>query len=345
MNTTPIHIIIPVWGDAYTRCLIDVGLPSLLAPGNLPSLPRQGGHLCHIVTTSADRATIEKSAVFQALAASIDVRFDDIGARPEISQDRHLWQSHCNRVGITAADERGAAMIFLNPDVVIADGGVRALAALLQRGKRAIQVLAVRLVKEIVVPALIDDYATPDRTQLVISPRQLMRLALNNLHPLAELHMYEKQDLDLSPSGLFWAASNEGLVCRCVHLHPMLVHPRIRNADFSTTIDDDYLRSACPDPGDEYIVVDSDEFCACELSGLERPGTGLPRGEIDESVADWLAAAARPQHFENLARRIFLRAEQSDDLVWRDACWRSDDAVRRIFDRVLNLKTTLKAES
>jgi hypothetical protein len=345
VSVAPIHIIVPVWGETYTRCFLDVGLPSLLATGNFPSLPREHGHLCHIITTGADRATIEKSSAFGALAALIDIRFDDIGANPEISDDRHKWQSYCNRVGIAAADERGAAMIFLNPDVVIADGGIQALSALLARGKRAVQVLAVRMVKEAAVPALTKGYATPDRTRLTISPRQLMRLALDNLHPLSMLHMYEKPDLDLSPSGLFWAAAQEGLVCRCVHLHPMLVHPRIRNAPFSTTIDDDYLRAACPDVADEYIVADSDEFCACELSGLERAGPGLPRGQIDDSVASWMAAAAKPQHFENLARRIFLRAERNDDQVWRDACWHSDEAVHRIFHRIMDMKARLAAES
>lgn len=345
MSATPIHIIIPVWGEAYTRCLLDVGLPSLLAPGNLPALRREQGNLCHIVTTSADRATIEKSPVFDTLAAHIHVHFDDIGADPETSDDRHKLQSHCNRVGIAAADERNAAMIFLNPDVVIADGGIKALSALLARGKRAIQVLAVRLVKEVAVPALIGKYAAPDRTRLTISPRELMRLALNNLHPLSMLNMYEKADLDLSPSGLFWVAAQEGLVCRCAHLHPMLVHPRIRNAPFSTTIDDDYLRSACPDVGDEYVVADSDEFCACELSGMERAGPGLPRGQIDECVASWLAAAGKPQHFENLARRIFLRAERHDDQVWRDACVASDEAIHRIFHSMMDMKARLTTDS
>jgi hypothetical protein len=340
VTATPIHIVIPVWGEAYTRCLIEVGLPALLAPGNLPSLPRQEGHLCHIVTTAADRATIEKSAVFQGLAALVDVRFDDLSSKPEVSDDRHKWQSYCNRLGIRAADERGAAMMFLNPDVVVADGGVRSLAGLLRKGKRAIQVLGVRLIKEITVPALIQGYSSPDRTRLTVSPRELVRLAMEYLHPLARMHLYDKPELDLSPSGLFWAASNEGLVCRCFHLHPMLVYPRVRNASFSTTIDDDYLRSACPDAGDDYIVADSDEFCAIELSGMERAGPGLPRGEINESVACWAAAAAKPQHFENVARRIFLRASESNSQSWRTACLHSDEAIHRILNRVMDLRRT-----
>jgi hypothetical protein len=334
----PIHIVIPVWGQAYTRGLIELGLPALLAPGNVPNLCRGDGHLCQIITTAADRATIERSAVFRSLAAAINVRFDDISANPEASDDRHKWQSYCNRLGIKTADERGAATMFLNPDVVIADGGVRSLAALLQKGKRAIQVLGVRLIKEITTPALIEGYTSPDGTRLVISPRELIRLAMKNLHPLTLMHMYDRADLGLSPSGLFWAAADQGLVCRCFHLHPMLVFPRIPNAPFSTTIDDDYLRSACPDPADGYIVDDSDEFCAIELSGMERARPGLPRGDVNESVAKWATHVAKLEHFENLARRIFLRAADDDPRAWRNACLRSDDAVHGILNRVLKLQ-------
>jgi hypothetical protein len=335
VNPTPIHIIIPVWGTAYTRCLLDVGLPALLAPGNLAALGREG-HLCHIVTTTFDRETIEHAPVFRALSSRIDVRFELLDKNPEISDNRHFWQSHCNRVGIRAADERSAAMVFLNPDVVIADGGLRALAALLKQGKRAIQVLGIRLVKETIVPALINGYGSEDGTRLNISPRQLITLAMGHLHPLTNLHLYDAPNRDLSPSALFWPAGSDGLVARCFHLHPMLVHPRVRNAPFSTTIDDDYLRAACPDPGEEYVVSDSDEFCACELSGLDREARGLPRGEVDGELVRWAIAAAKPHHFDNFVRRIILHGGRSDEAAWRHACARSDEAVNRILRGVLD---------
>jgi hypothetical protein len=118
----------------------------------------------------------------------------------------------------------------------------------------------------------------------------------------------------------------------------MLVFPRIPNAPFSTTIDDDYLRSACPDPADGYIVDDSDEFCAVELSGMERAGHGLPRGDVNESVANWATDVAKLEHFENVTRRIFLRAADDDPCAWRNACLRSDDAVHGILNRVLKLQ-------
>lgn len=271
-----------------------------------------------------------------ALSQAVDIRFENIETDPQVSDDRHYWQSYCNRVGIAAADERGAAMIFLNPDVVIADGGIRALASLLARGKRAIQVLGIRLVKETVIPALLEGYSSLDRAALTISPRQLIALAMDNLHPMTMTHVYDAPDHDLTPTILMWRAGAEGLVARCFHLHPMLVHPRVRNAPFSTTIDDDYLRAACPDPKDEYIVMDWDEFCACELSGLDRPANSQGR---TMDIAAWAAAAVRPQHFDNFARRIILHAERTDEAAWNRACAASDQTVNGILQRVLDIRS------
>jgi len=333
------HIIVPVWGKAYTRSLVDIALPALLAPGNLPGLGDCSHHLCHIITTSADRRTIEDTTVYGLLKNQISVRFHEIDRTPAISDDRHHWQSYCNRVGIKAADECGAAMIFLNPDVVIADGGIKALMALLHRGKRAIQVLGIRLVKESVAPLLINNYSSEQGARLCVSARELIRIAVANLHPLTRLHLYNESELDISPSALYWMAGSEGLLARCFHLHPMLVYPRIRNAPFTSTIDDDYLRAACPDPEDEYIVADSDEFCACELSSIQRPAVSLPRSSvIDEDVALWAASAARSQHFENLARRIILHSGGTEGKAWAAACAESDQAINRILNRVLELK-------
>jgi len=332
------HIVTPVWGEAYVNCFIDVCIPALLAPNNAPFFAGKKNLVHHIITTPEDREVLKRAPAFQKLAEAIDIRFDETPSDPKAGGDRHHWQSYCNRVGIEYADSHGAAMIFLNADVVVADGGIKSLYAMLERGKRAVQALAVRVVKEEVVPKLIERHRSADGIRLSIMPRDLIRLTLEHLHPLVLQHLYDGPDLDLSPSALFWVVEREGLIARCFHLHPMMVYPRIKNAAFSTTIDDDYLRSACPDPADEYIVMDSDEFCACELSGIDRAGPGLPRGQVDKSVSSWAAAAAKLQHFENVARRIILRCEDGDKVAWQKAANQSDTAISAILRQVAELK-------
>jgi hypothetical protein len=155
---------------------------------------------------------------------------------------------------------------------------------------------------------------------------------------LTMMHHYDAPGIDLKPEEVFWRVGNEGLVARCFHIHPNLVNPRVLNAPFTTTVDDDYLRAACPDPGDEYIIADSDLLCLCELSGLHRSLIGLTRIENDIDIARWAAMHTRPRHLEHFCRRIPLHSTGAKGAKWEAACGRSDAAVARILKHVVELR-------
>ena len=341
MKLPPIHVSIPVWGVSYTRCFLDIGLASLLAPGNLPALQRGDGHVLHIMTTEADREVIETSPVWERAREVINCRLDIIGADAASILQPHVTMSNCHRDAIAFADSCEAAIMLYNPDIVIADGAVRALVGLLSEGKRAIQVLGLRLIKEEVVPKLLKDHLGPDGKAIEIAPRELMAIAVDHLHPVSMMHFQDITGIDLMPQELFWRAGEEGLVARCFHIHPLLVYPRVRNAPFTTTVDEDYLRAACPDPEDEFVVTDSDLLCLCELSGLHRSLVGLPRTGSDLDVAQWAVTHAKPHHFEHLCRRILLHSKGTAGPEWKAASDRSDDAVSRILKTVVALRAGL----
>jgi hypothetical protein len=340
MIIPPIHVITPVWGTAYTRCFLEIGLASLLSPGNLPGLPATPRNVIHLFTTQQDLAQIEASPIWSRARETVDCRINVIGSDAVKVRDPHLMMSDCHRSAIEYADAAGAAMMFYNPDIVIADGGMQALVRLLEKGKRAIQVVGLRLLKEEVVPLLLERHLSPNGYSVVISPRELMAMAMPRLHPLTQMHMYGPQDFDLMPQELLWPVGLEGLVVRCFHIHPILVYPTVRNAPFSTTVDDDYLRTACPDHSDEYIVTDSDEFCLCELSSMQRDLVGVARTDDDRDIAEWAWEAARHHHLEHLSRTVYLHAGRTDTKAWRAAGAESDAAVQRIFDYFLTLEVS-----
>jgi hypothetical protein len=100
----PFHLITPVWGETYTRCFVDVALPTLLAGGNLPALQEIPQSLYRIFTRESDRATITESPAFAALSRLITVKFSLIGAETQMLDNHHLIQSDCYRRGIAEAD-------------------------------------------------------------------------------------------------------------------------------------------------------------------------------------------------------------------------------------------------
>jgi hypothetical protein len=338
MTLPCIHVITPVWGTSYTRCFLDIGLRSLLSPGNLPGLAPELRNVIRLFTTEADLHVIEGSPVWNCAKQFAECRVDVVGTNAVSISDPHKTMSDCHRKAIAEGDAVGAALMFYNPDVVIADGGMRALVRLLATGKRAIQVVGLRLQKEEVAPLLLRDHLSSDGIRIVISSRALIAMAMSHLHPISKMHVDGANDCDLMPQELFWCAGKSGLVARCFHIHPMLVHPRVRNAPFTTTVDDDYLRAACPDPQDEYVVTDSDEFCVCELSSIQRALIGLPRQSDNRDVAEWAWSSARPHHLEHFSRRILLHAGTTNGPEWTSALSRCDAAVKRIFEHLLNFE-------
>src|SRR6266511_446149 len=230
MMQPPIHINTPVWGAAYTRCFLEIGLASLLAPGNLPVLRREDGHVVHVETTEADRKAIEDSPVWQHAQRLIDCRIDVIAADAMAFDQPHLTMSNCHRDAISFADSRGAAIMLYNPDIVIADGAMQTLVRLLAEGKRAVQVVGLRLLKDQVTSLLMQKHLGRDGASIIVSPRELMAIAMKNLHPLTMMHLHDAPGFDMMPQEVFWRVGDEGLVARCFHIHPILVYPRVKNA-------------------------------------------------------------------------------------------------------------------
>src|SRR5262249_5146521 len=153
-------------------------------------------------------------------------------------------------------------------------------------GKSVIHMSGIRLDRDQVVPEFANRYSN-DGTTLALAPRELVSIGMRHLHPIALTHFWNKYDGDLMPANMVWDIPNEGMLLRCFHLHPLLVKSQIRFAKFGSTIDDDLALRACPDVSRDYVVTDSDEILAFEMSGLSRVvGTVCPKGSI-EGIASW----------------------------------------------------------
>jgi hypothetical protein len=288
---TRFYFLTPVWGDAYTRLYLDVVIPAQLAAGNLPAFKDAPGSRYVIFTRPADRETIRAAPIFKLLTDTIAVSFELI---EEEIKAVHDMMSDCYRRGIAAAEEADAAVLLLTPDLVFADGAFATLRRLADAGKDVVFIAAIRTLKQSLMLALQQDYKN-DRI-IGIEPRDLVRLALDNMHPLAESSLWEEGDDDLIPANLYWRVRNEGIIARCFHLHPVLVNSQRKNVVFLGTVDDDFFCAACPDAGRDHVVTDSDELFAIELSDPERffP-TSFTKGCIAD-VAEWAEQFTHVRH-------------------------------------------------
>jgi hypothetical protein len=301
----------PVWGAGHLGLFLRVGLPSLLAPRNLPGLSCRGTSRYLIYTRPEDEPQLRSSQPFQALTDVMPVEVLLLGGQ---RGDAHRLMSNCHMDTMRRADAAGAAAVFLPPDCVWSDGSMVRIEAIANSGKSVVHMSGIRLDRDAVVPELSKHLSDG---VLSIAPRPLVGIGLRHLHPIALSHFWNEHGGELMPANLIWSVPGEGLLLRCFHLHPLLVKSQVPFANFTSTIDDDLPLHACPDGSGDYVVADSDELVAFELSGRDRVvGTVCAKGSI-KGVAAWAEIGTNGRHRELIRQAIRLHSTAMTESVWR----------------------------
>ncbi len=297
------HFVTGVWGDSYADLFLNVALPNHISSGNLGTFHGRDGSVYKIYTTSKDAERIKNSPVFSKLAGIMSaeiVLIDDVNV-----EIKHSAQMECHRRAIRAADRDGAILVFLSPDSIWSDGTFANLARLAAAGKRAVMVAGIRLVKETFVPVFLEGYYSKADLTASISSRELVKLALDHLHPITKSLFWGSREFNPGwPSHLYWQVNKEGLLARCFHLHPLMVNPYERSVLPLTTIDGDYIFLACPNPDDWYVVEDSDEIVGCEISSLsQNAGDIAPNSSSIIELATWAKYRTNLHHRQIVMHR------------------------------------------
>jgi hypothetical protein len=322
------HLVTPVWGADFTRTFLDVTLPCLLSPGNIPALP-PGSCVYKIFTSDDDRARIVESPAFRTLSSLATVELRTLEQRDD---NPYVQSSNCYRAATREASDAGAAIIYLIPDMIFADGGLAAIARFLGQGKRAVLVAGLRTVKESIVPEVLARFRAGGA--ITVPPRPLVGLAMRHMHPVMQHHMYDEESAGFNPSFFCWRVPEQGFVVHCAHLQPVAVDLRGQRATSYGTIDDDLLFDLGLRPDELAYAEDSDDLLWFELS---------PRGRIIEppsgrrlwEILRWLNGATYPHQRDYLRRTLRIRATDATSAEWRAAEARGArvvDAILSAFD-------------
>lgn len=266
------HYIMVVWGDHYVDMLLDLALPTFLAPGNLPALSNLAESQFLIFTTPRDRARIEASLVFAHLQRLIEVKFLP---SPWIDGEMsyHLKAAEGHRIGTEIAAKTRGYCIYLCPDCVISEGSLRYLEQMARSGKRAVMTPGLRLVTETVYPVLTAHSADAGTHYLSLTGRKLVELGVGHLHPEVQRYNWLHPQFSHHPVMCTWnVPGDRGLLVRAFHLHPILVSTDVMK-DFASldrsTIDGDFLGSNLSDWDGIHVETDSDNFLIFSLTSRQ----------------------------------------------------------------------------
>jgi hypothetical protein len=307
---TSIKLLLPVWGHRYVRQFLDVGLPTLLVPGNVPALAQSLPCEFQFLTSAADERYIRGHPAFRRLAGACPATVRPID---------HLITAGNNSTTLTLAyleaiRAAGPAMLdtcffFLVSDYIVADESLASILARVRSGASAVLVGNFQVTAEEAMPWL-HERIGPEGTGASLSARELMHWALAHLHP-ATLANTVNASLthNAHTNRLFWRVDDRTLLGRFYLMHAIAIRPEAADFNIGASWDYSFVPEMCPS-GNVSVITDSDEYLVVEMqpraheAGFLREGPLSPEA-LARSLGEWTTA----QHRRNVAHSLVYHAD------------------------------------
>lgn len=301
-----INILLPIWGKKYITGFLQYGLPSLLAPGNIPALTMAYKTRFTFLTATYYSTAIHEHPLVQKLKALCDVEFLPIDDLIGISN----YSTTVTLAYDKAIKKTGAAMLhtyflFLTSDYLMADGSLlNGVLKYIEQGYSGIcagnfQVDANKF------KLFLDEYKdTAD--VIAIKPRALLEKAFDSLHAITisstlnqtGIHQYEV-------NRFFYQANKNTLVGRFYLLHMLCIKPETMNYTIGSSCDYAFIPEMCPS-GHITIIDDSDDYLVVEMQAPETGTYAINLGPYDlDKLTIALAEWTTKEHRHNANTSIY----------------------------------------
>lgn len=260
------RVITTAWGDSYIAELLDVTLPALLAPGNLPALARAFDVEFVLVTETREFEAVRAHPAFVALQRVCPARLvmcDDL----VVSRKMYGHSlTHCLHRGF---EDLGDAMcdwnlLFLNSDFVLADGSYAVLAERLKAGERLVFAPSYCAASERVMPDLRRRFDR-ERQVLSVPKRDMAGLILRDRHDTIRAKTFNARAFHMDISDQFYCYVDEHtLLGRQMPIALVAMRPEKPYIEPVSFWDYATLTMAAPTLT-RCVLGDSDEFLMLEL--------------------------------------------------------------------------------
>jgi len=342
MKKKPIFsLAIIVWGTKYLDVFLNKILPNYFSENNLPFALRSFSIEACIYTFKEDEKLIEENENFKKLQQLIPTTiYTSTFSEDFKKSNKYDLKGYFQSIALKKAINEKKTLLLFNPDTLIADGGINRCCELISNGYKAVLIgeLA-RASIEDALPVIFDKFYSAKSRSLTVSNRNLMGIALNNLHPVAKHSFWKKGLFCTWPSFIYWKASEKSLLAKYFHLHPLALDL----SDISKKLPDTLM----PDDGglieflgirnkDIYVVEDSDEIACVELTSknlsMEVPLYTHTRNKT-WFVFRWALKSALKAHKQNFLK-YNLRFNGDENVDWqhvRKKAFRQTFVLRMLF--------------
>lgn len=308
---------VPVWGYEYVRQFLEVGLPTLLAPGNVPGVAKTLNSEFIILTSVDDEEFIREHAAFKRLQelCSADIRLIDHLITEE-NYSTTITLAYTELVRSTGPAMTDTCFFFLVADYIMADGSLMSALRHMQKGVSAVLVGNFQVSQEDAEPWLLDKLSSVNWS-LAIPPRELMQWALSHLHPTTLANIVNIPFSHNSHTNrLFWRVDGTTILGRFYLMHMLCVRPELTDFIIGASCDYSFVPEMCPSRNIA-TITDSDDYLVIEMqprnheAAFLRPGP-LRTPTLAKSLMEWTTAFHRHNAVYSL---IFHGGELPEELA------------------------------
>ncbi len=217
-----------VWGREYIENFMNINVRSMLAPGNLPAVAKEGRIIHAILTNAEGEALIRSHPVFGHLESVVDVEFfvvpDELIrtlVADHLKGQFYLYYGMLDHCLIHYAQGAAAHLFMIPVDAVVADGSLSNMAAYRHRGFECCGGGNIVAETDTFVRALHERYdGSPD---IAISTYDLASLAVEHAHHYfrSQVVALENQDFGIHAREIFWPTARESIEIHSVFIHPL----------------------------------------------------------------------------------------------------------------------------
>jgi hypothetical protein len=264
----------------------------------MPALSAETDLEIVILTTGDSMPVFTASPAYHMLASIAPVHFLTID---------HLVVPECQGVTLTLAYHYGVMeagadvcnihFVFLNADIILANGSLGSLARRIVRGDRVILANSIRANSEDVAP-LLASMVDASAGHLSVPPRVLVGLALDAMHA-TQVAKIVNSDLchSVHVNQFYWQVDAHTLISRHFLMFMLCLKPTRPVPQAEGFCDYVFVPEFCPDVTTT-AFEDSDEFFALELQARDSENDYLqlgkaPPADVARSLARWTNAAHR----------------------------------------------------
>jgi hypothetical protein len=337
---------IPCWGEFFIEYFLSLSLPSMLAPGNLPSFATPENCRIQIYTRPGDRPLFDKAPIVAEAGRYAMIEFRMLPEQYSTSfttaEEEGLkcdMMSLVHMAGIKTGQQLSDMAISpVNADLIYADGALGYAARRMQEGAGAVLAAIPRMSLESGRP-LIEAFRRQDETALTISPRDLVGCMRPGMLPEWKTREWGHPNFTQWPNQFFWPVGEKSFVMRALHAQPIFVRPDNMIERLTSTVDRDYVFLAIDDHARIELVTSTDDICMVDMSPDNYLERSLGTGPSDApAVAQWIAGFdAKPAQLSQILQPIRFIAAEGDipDLE------KTAEESQPVAEQIVNLARTL----